>query len=162
MNICKVITHDIANGTGIRLSVFVSGCKNHCKGCFQPETWDFNYGKKYTKDIEDKIISELNKPYYAGITILGGEPMELENQEDVLKLIKRVKSDCQNKTIWLYTGYILFEDILSKDGKRNTVYSEEIIKLIDVIVDGPFIEEEKDLTLDFRGSKNQKIMYIVK
>ena len=106
MHVGEVMTADVANGEGMRVSVFVSGCRNHCKGCFQPQTWDFNYGREYTPEIEQFIIDELSKSYYDGITILGGDPMEPENQEPVLRLLRRIKKELPDKNVWAYTGYV--------------------------------------------------------
>lgn len=161
MHIAKVITTDCANGEGIRVSVFVSGCKNRCKGCFQPETWNFDYGKEYTKKTENDIINELSKPYYSGITILGGEPFELENQKTVLQLLKRVKKELPDKNIWVYTGYFYDRD-LAPGGKRYGKYTEELLELIDILVDGPFVRELKNISLAFRGSENQRIINLRK
>lgn len=159
MNIAEIITADCANGIGTRLSVFVSGCRNNCKGCFNKEAQDFKYGIPYDRNIEDNIIEELSKEYYHGITILGGEPFEKENQGDVLKLINRVKRDLSNKSIWVYTGF-LYEDLLP-DGKQYIDnVTENIMNSIDVLVDGPFIEEKKDITLKFRGSSNQRLVNV--
>lgn len=159
MNIAEIITADCANGIGTRLSVFVSGCRNNCKGCFNKEAQDFKYGIPYDRNIEDKIIKELSKEYYHGLTILGGEPFEKENQEEVFKLINRVKRDLPNKSIWVYTGF-LYEDLLP-DGKQYIEHvTENIMNSIDVLVDGPFIEEKKDITLKFRGSSNQRLINV--
>ena len=159
MNIAEIITADCANGIGTRLSVFVSGCRNNCKGCFNKEAQDFKYGIPYDRNIEDKLIKELSKEYYHGLTILGGEPFEKENQEEVLKLINRVKRDLPNKSIWIYTGF-LYEDLLP-DGKQYVEHvTENIMNNIDVLVDGPFIEERKDITLKFRGSSNQRLINV--
>lgn len=149
---------DIADGEGVRISLFVSGCRNHCKGCFQPETWDFNFGKPYTKETEDRIIELMKPEYIDGLTLLGGDPFENENQEELVKLLERVKKEFgDTKDIWCYTGYI-YEDIISDNFVRKTPYTKKFIDLIDILVDGPFIEEEKDLTLKFRGSRNQRIL----
>lgn len=150
--------NDIANGTGIRTSLFVSGCRNHCKGCFQPETWDFNYGEEFTKEIEDKIIESMDQ-YHDGITILGGDPFEPENQRALLPFIKRFSELCPDKSIWMYTGYLFDKDLVN-GGKVYTEYTEEILSYIDILVDGPFIESEKDISLSFRGSKNQRIIHV--
>lgn len=157
MHIGQILKADSANGPGIRLSVFVSGCTNRCKGCFQPQTWDFNYGRKYDRDMEDYIIGELSKEYYQGITVLGGEPFEPENQEGVLNLIKRVKSDLPSKDIWIYSGCIYDVELLD-GGARYTEFTDEILDNIDVLVDGRFVEEKKNVTLSFRGSENQRII----
>lgn len=148
---------DCANGPGIRISLFVSGCRNHCKGCFQPETWDFCYGKPYTKETEEEILKELILPYYQGLTILGGEPFEEENQKEVKNLILRVKSELPDKDIWVYTGYTFDKDLIS-EGRKHTVDTDEILNNIDVLVDGRFEESRKNLSLNFRGSENQRII----
>ncbi len=157
MHIGQIITADCANGTGIRVSVFVSGCTNRCKGCFQPETWDFNYGHPYDEAAETFILSELSKSYYDGLTILGGEPFEMENQKEVLRLIRRVRKELPSKNIWMYTGFIYDRDLI-EGGCRYCDDTDEILEHIDVLVDGPFIEEQKDLSLKFRGSRNQRVI----
>ena len=158
MNISGIIKSDIVNGPGIRLSLFVSGCTNHCEGCFQPETWDFNYGKEYSSEMEDNIISELSKPYYRGITLLGGDPMEEVNQIGLLQLTNRIKSEIPDRDIWAYTGFIYDKDLI-KDGKRyyNNI-TDKLLDNIDVLIDGPFILKRKDIRLKFRGSNNQRII----
>lgn len=164
MNYSVIKNNDIANGLGLRVSLFVSGCKNHCKGCFNPCTWDFNYGQKFTNNTIDEILKMLESDRIDGITILGGDPMELENQKDVLTLIECIRSKYKNKkTIWLYTGYDLYKDIIDDDGKRNIKYiSDRIILMCDIIVDGLFIEELKDLNLNYRGSSNQRIFSVIR
>lgn len=157
MHIGQILKADSANGPGIRVSVFVSGCTNRCKGCFQPQTWDFNYGRNYDRDMEDYIIGELSKDYYQGITILGGEPFEPENQEGVLNLIKRVKTELPAKDIWVYSGCI-YDVELAAGGTRYTEFTDEILDNTDVLVDGRFMEELKNVTLSFRGSENQRII----
>ena len=147
MNYCGIIKNDIANGPGVRVSLFVSGCRNHCKGCFQPETWDFSYGKPFTEETVDEIIEAMRPPWIQGLSILGGDPMEPENQEALLPMLKMIREEMAQKDIWLYTGY-LFE----------SVSTSKMLEYLDVIVDGPFIEEEKDLSLAFRGSRNQRII----
>lgn len=159
MHIGQIIKSDVANGIGFRLSVFVSGCTNRCPFCFQPETWDFSFGHLYTKEVEDAILLELEKPYYDGLTILGGEPMEFENQKGILSLIKRTK-ELKNKSIWIYTGF-LYEDLLP-GGKRHGEVTDEILNNIDVLVDGRFMEEKKDVSLNYRGSSNQRIIDVKK
>ena len=157
MHIGEIITADAANGIGTRVSVFVSGCLNHCKGCFQPETWDFNYGCPFTEELIQKIIFELEKPYYDGLTILGGEPFELQNQPDVACLIRRIKKILPEKTIWMYTGYTYDKDLIP-GGCRYSKNTDEILDNIDILVDGRFIEEKKNIRLNFRGSENQRII----
>lgn len=157
MYIGEIITADCANGTGIRLSVFVSGCTNHCKGCFQPQTWDFEYGQPYTAEIEKFIISELSKSYYDGITILGGEPFEKSNQTEIVKLIRKIKCELPEKNIWIYTGFTYEKDLVFGGG-RYIECTDEILDNTDILVDGRFIEELKNITLNFRGSENQRII----
>lgn len=147
MNYSKIRQLDIANGIGCRVSIFVSGCEHRCKNCFNPETWNFKYGKEFTKQTMELIV-ELAKPdYISGISILGGEPMHPKNREEVIKLIRSFKEAYPNKTVWLWTGYLIediFEDLIDSG--------------IDVIVDGKFIEELKDLRLKYRGSSNQRVI----
>ena len=157
MNYGQILKADAANGTGIRVSLFVSGCTNHCKGCFQPETWDFNYGKPYTKETEDFILGELSKSFYQGLTILGGEPFEPENQRSVAALIRRIKTELPDKDIWMFTGFT-YEADLQRGQRKHTEVTDEILDAIDVLVDGRFIEEQKDLRLHFRGSANQRLI----
>ena len=158
MHYGQIMIADSANGAGIRLTLFVSGCTNHCPGCFQPETWDFSFGEHYTQEVEDKILDELQKPYYDGLTILGGEPFEIENQPALLPLIKRVHEMNPKRTIWMYTGFH-YEDLLP-GGKRYTPFTDSILDKIDILVDGPFQEENKNISLNFRGSTNQRIIDI--
>ena len=156
MNVCDILTADHANGPGMRISVFVSGCRNHCAGCFNPETWDFSYGKEYTPFMTRAIINELKKPEYQGLTILGGEPFEPENQQGLIDLIRRVKQELPGKDIWMYTGYS-YEDLLP-GGIRHYDATDEIMNAIDVLVDGRFLLGEKNITLRFRGSRNQRLI----
>lgn len=144
---------DVANGIGCRVTIFVSGCRNHCKNCFQPETWNFCYGQPFTIETEDKIIEMLKPSYISGLTLLGGEPMEPENQIALLPFVRRVRELYPEKNIWCYTGYTL-ETI------KQTEATEELISLLDIIVDGPFVEELKDPGLWFRGSSNQRIINV--
>ncbi len=157
MYIGQIITADSANGSGIRVSVFVSGCTNRCKGCFQPETWDFEYGRPYTAEIEDMIISELSKSYYDGLTILGGEPFEPSNQCEIVKLIRRMRSELPERNLWIYTGFTYDKDLIP-GGCRYTEFTDEILDSTDILVDGRFVEELKNITLKFRGSENQRII----
>ena len=151
MNYGSIKTVDIANGPGVRVSLFVSGCRNHCPGCFQPETWDFGYGKPFTKETEDEIIKALRPEWIQGLSRLGGDPMELENQEVLLPFLERVRTELPEKDVWLYTGYSL-----------ESVSDSPLLPLVDVVVDGPFIESEKDAGLAFRGSRNQRIIHLKK
>ena len=152
---------DIANGTGVRVSLFVSGCTHHCKGCFNPMTWDFCYGKPYGKAEEDRIVSLLAPSYIAGLSLLGGEPCEPQNITSLLPLLRRVKSELPNKTIWCYTGYTFEKDLLGRTGTEKSE-SEEFLRYIDILVDGEFILEKKNIQLKFRGSENQRIIDVKK
>ncbi len=157
MHVGEIITADCANGVGIRVSVFVSGCTNRCKGCFQPQTWDFDYGKPYTPEIEQFIMDELSKSYYDGITILGGEPFEKSNQEELVKLIRRIKKELPQRDIWMFTGFTYDKDLIP-GGCRYIGCTDEILDNIDILVDGRFVEELRNLMLRFRGSENQRII----
>lgn len=161
MNIAEIITSDCANGTGTRLSVFVSGCTIKCKGCFNKCAQDFNYGRPYNEEMKNLIINELKKVQYHGITILGGEPFERPNQEGIADLLKAIKTDFLNggphRDVWIYTGY-LYEDLI-KGGRRHFgKLTDSILDNTDVLVDGPFMEDKKDISLKFRGSSNQRII----
>ena len=147
MNYAEIKKVDIANGPGVRVSLFVSGCRNHCKGCFNPETWDFDYGRPFTRETEDEIIEALRPSWIQGLSILGGEPTEEENAAVLIPFLKRVRAVLPNKDIWLYSGYT-YEALRDK----------EILTLADVLVDGPFLLELKDAGLAFRGSRNQRII----
>lgn len=149
--------HDIANGAGVRVSLFVSGCRNHCKGCFQPETWSFTYGSEFTGETEDTIIGYLKPGYIRGLTILGGDPFEPENQHDLLPFIRRVRTAYPGKDIWMYSGYT-FEELSGGNPHCAVAETPEIMSLIDVLIDGRFEEPLRDLTLQFRGSSNQRII----
>lgn len=153
----KINKFDIANGTGVRVSLFVSGCRNHCPECFNKETWNFKYGNPFTNIEENLIIEALSKDYIDGLTILGGEPFEPENQEALLPFIKRVRETYPNKTIWMYSGYTLDIDMIN-GGKVYTQYTNEILNLIDILVDGKFDIKLFNLALKFRGSSNQRII----
>lgn len=157
MNYADIKICDIANGVGIRVSLFVSGCTHKCKNCFNPETWDFNYGKPFTDKEIDYIISQAEPEHIQGLTILGGEPMEFVNQQGILPLAKKFKQFYPDKTIWCYTGYDFDKDVLGKM-MHQWDYTPELLSYIDVMVDGEFIEERKDLNLRFRGSDNQRII----
>ena len=150
---------DIANGEGVRVSLFVSGCRNRCKGCFQPETWSFTYGKPFSGDALDELISALGNPSVRGLTVLGGEPMEPENQEGLLPVLKEVKAQFPNKSIWLYTGNI-YEELtgLSGKGEKCIGITAELLSLVDILVDGRYEEDKHRLGLRFRGSENQRII----
>ena len=149
--------NDIANGEGVRTSLFVSGCTHHCKECFNPETWDFNYGKEFTQEVEDKIIDSLKPSHISGLTLLGGEPMEPANQKVLLDFVKRIKQIYPQKTIWCYTGY-LFDEELLKPSRAHCPWTKEFLSYIDVLIDGEFKYELKDITLRFKGSSNQRVI----
>ncbi len=149
---------DIANGKGIRVSLFVSGCTHHCKGCFNPDTWNFNFGKEYTKETEDSIIEALSSDYIEGLSLLGGEPFEPQNQPTLVALLKRVKNELPNKNVWCYSGYTFEELSGQKESRAFTENTLEMLSMIDVLVDGEFVEELKDISLKFRGSSNQRII----
>ncbi|MBB5219021.1 anaerobic ribonucleoside-triphosphate reductase activating protein [Treponema rectale] len=158
MNYGEIKTTDIANGEGVRVTLFVSGCRIHCKGCFNSQTWDFNYGKPFTFETEEFILKALAPEYIAGFTVLGGEPMEPENQRVLVKLLRRIKETYPSKTIWCYSGYIYDKDLLPANGKKHCEVTDELLSYINVLVDGPFILKEKDISLQFRGSRNQRIL----
>lgn len=147
MNYCGLNRNDIANGDGVRVSLFVSGCRNHCKGCHNPEAWDFGYGQPFTKQTEDEIIEALRPPWIQGISILGGEPCEEENEAALIPFLKRIRAELPEKDVWLFSGYTY-----------EMLQSEEILQYADVLVDGPFLSEQKDISLAFRGSRNQRIL----
>ena len=157
MNYCGIKKTDTANGLGARVSLFVSGCRNHCPGCFQPETWDFDYGSPFTKEIEDGIIEALRPSWIQGLSILGGEPMEPENQRALLPFVKKVRARLPRKNIWCYTGYT-YKDGAIEEQSANCEVTRELIAHFDVLVDGRFVEELKDIRLKFRGSSNQRVI----
>jgi anaerobic ribonucleoside-triphosphate reductase activating protein len=162
MNYGEIKKNDIANGLGVRTTLFVSGCTHHCKGCFQPQTWDFSFGKPYTKEVEDGIIASLSPYYIAGLTLLGGEPMEPANQAALLQLLRRVRAEMPSKNVWCYSGYT-FEELTGKTPSRARCgHTDEMLSLIDVLVDGEFKEELKDIRLRFRGSSNQRVIDVGK
>ncbi len=149
--------YDIADGEGVRTTLFVSGCTNCCKGCFQPETWDFTFGEPYTEETENRIMEMLADENIQGLTLLGGEPFEPENQRVLINLLRRVRKDLPEKDVWSYTGFVYERDLL--EGKRkHTEVTDEMLSLIDILVDGPFVEEKKNISLMFRGSENQRVI----
>ena len=186
MNYGNIKNYDIANGEGVRTSLFVSGCTHHCKNCFNQETWDFNYGKPFTKEVEDEILKSLEHERINGLTLLGGEPMEPANQQALLPFVKRVKAKFPNKTIWCYSGYLFDKELLCEnldyaDGKTHqtaapklvemlingkkqmvsrahTPITKELLSYIDILVDGEFVQDLKDITLRFKGSSNQRVI----
>lgn len=159
MNYADIKRVDVANGEGVRVSVFVSGCNHHCQGCFNRCAWDFEYGNKFTENEIDKVIGYLDHDYISGLSLLGGEPLEKQNQEGLLPLVRKVKEKFPNKNIWCYTGFDFEKDVAGRMYKESPI-SHELLKYIDVIVDGKFDESKKDLKLRFRGSSNQKIINV--
>ena len=161
MNYANIKKYDIADGPGVRVSLFVSGCRHHCKGCFNYEAWDFEYGRPYTAETEAEILEALKPGYIAGLTLLGGEPFELENQVELVTLLRKVRETYPEKSIWSYTGYVYDKDLVP-GGRAYTDVTDEMLSYLDVLVDGPFVEELKDITLQFRGSSNQRILEMSK
>ena len=153
--------NDIANGEGIRTTLFVSGCRNKCKNCFNPETWSFTYGEPFTDEVAEQILDTFRSPFVAGLTILGGEPMEPENQRELLPLVREFKRRYPNKTLWVYTGN-LYEELTAGVGNhiKCTIDTAELLSYVDILVDGRYEEEKKSLGIRFRGSSNQRIIDI--
>lgn len=149
---------DIANGIGVRVTLFVSGCTNRCPGCFQPQTWDFRYGKPFTDETKEEIFAELDKSYVDGLTLLGGEPFEPENQRTLLPLLREVRQKYPGKTVWCFTGFRLDDELLCQGSHSRCEATDDMLACIDVLVDGRFREELKDISLQFRGSRNQRII----
>ena len=147
---------DIANGIGVRVSLFVSGCTRHCKNCFNPQTWAFDYGRPFTEETEEELLQALTPAYISGLTVLGGEPFEPANQKALLPFLRRVRGLFPQKSIWCYTGCTLENELLT--GSHHGEETQEILSLLDVLVDGPFVEELKDIRLRFRGSSNQRLI----
>ncbi len=159
MNYAKIKWFDISNGPGVRVSLYVSGCRNHCKNCFNPETWDFCYGQPFTEEVANSIINGLKPSHIKGFTLLGGDPFEPENQVALAPFLKKLRAACPDKSLWCFTGYDLERDLLTgKLGNLDTV--NEMLNCLDVLVDGKFVEELKDLSLRFRGSSNQRIIML--
>ena len=161
MNYAQIKPCSIENGTGVRVSLFVSGCRHHCKECFNEETWSFEYGKPFTEETEEQILKLLEPSYISGLTVLGGEPMEYVNQQGLLPLARKFKETYPDKTIWCYTGYTFETDLLDRMC-NEWEYTKELLSYIDVLVDGEFIDEQKDLSLRFKGSRNQRIIDVPK
>jgi len=159
MNYATIKNCDIANGPGVRVSLFVSGCTHRCKGCFNEVAWDFNYGQPFTQDTVDMILEMLKPAYVKGITLLGGEPFEPQNQPALVDLLRQIKAKYPDKSIWAFSGYLFDKDILA--GKLgDPSITREFLSYLDVLVDGRFVEEKKDLTLRFRGSSNQRLIHV--
>ena len=161
MNYAEIKNCDIANGPGVRVTLFVSGCTNRCEGCFQPQTWDFGYGEPFTAETEEYIIGLLSKSYIKGLTLLGGEPFEPANQPSLTDFLKKVRKELPDKDVWAFTGFT-FEELLTEGAYPHTEVTREMLSLIDVLVDGKFVLAEKDITLRFRGSRNQRVIDITR
>lgn len=157
MHYGEIKHNDIANGEGVRVTLFVSGCTNHCKNCFQPQTWDFEYGHPFTAETAEYILTLLEQPQISGLSVLGGEPFEPANQRELLPFLRMVRARCPNKTIWSWTGFT-WEQLHTEGSHCRCEATDELLSLLDVLVDGRFVEERKDLTLRFRGSANQRLI----
>ena len=157
MNYSEIKYFDIANGEGVRTSLFVSGCRHGCPGCFNPDQWDFTAGKPFSREVQDKIVESLAPEYVDGLSLLGGEPMEPENQRALVDFVERVRQTYPGKSIWCYTGESL-DALRTPDSPRPTAVTDRLLAAIDVLVDGPFVQAHHDITLRFRGSSNQRII----
>ncbi len=158
MNYCELKKNDIANGEGVRTSLFVSGCTNHCEECFQPQTWDFGYGVPFTEETEKEILDSLEPYYINGLTLLGGEPFEPANQRVLLPFLRRVKKAYPNKTVWCFTGFTLDKELWIDGSYPRCEATDEMLSMIDVLVDGRYVKALKDISLRFRGSSNQRLI----
>ena len=158
MRYCNIKPCDIADGPGVRVSLFVSGCTHHCPGCFNEIAWDFAAGEPFTRETEDALLADLSKSYIGGLTLLGGEPMELVNQRALVGFVRRVREALPEKSIWCYMGYVLEPDLLAETGRARYEVTDELLSCIDVLVDGPYVEALHDITLLFRGSSNQRLI----
>ncbi|MBE6634167.1 MAG: anaerobic ribonucleoside-triphosphate reductase activating protein [Ruminococcaceae bacterium] len=157
MNYCNIKYCDVANGEGVRTTLFVSGCTNRCEECFQPETWDFHYGEPFTPEVEDRILESLKPFYVNGLTLLGGEPFEPSNQRALVRFVQRVRETYPEKNVWCFTGFTL-EELLREGSHPRCEVTDELLSMIDVLVDGRFVKELKDISLRFRGSSNQRLI----
>ena len=162
MNYCNIKYYDIANGEGVRTTLFVSGCTNHCEECFQPETWNFDFGELFTEEVEKKILDSLSPYYVNGLTLLGGEPFEPSNQRALIPFLKRVREAYPNKNIWCFTGFTLDGELWRDGSHPRCEVTDEMLSLIDVLVDGRFVRVLKDISLKFRGSSNQRVIDVKK
>ncbi len=158
MNVANIKLYDIANGPGVRVSLFVSGCRNHCKGCFNQETWDFSYGTPFDDAAREKVENGLKKEYIKGFTLLGGDPFEPENAKELLPFVRKLKEEFKDKSFWIYTGYMYDNVLAGKQGED----SKELLKLFDILVDGRYVEELNDMKLRFKGSTNQRVIDVPK
>ena len=161
MNYGEIKKCDIANGEGIRVSLFVSGCTHHCPGCFNQDTWDFRYGQEYTKKTQKEILDALAPGYINGLSLLGGEPFEPQNQKVLTGLLREVKEKYPEKDVWCYSGYLFDKELLA-ESRARCEYTDEMLSMIDVLVDGRFVEKQKDIRLAFRGSSNQRVIDVKK
>lgn len=161
MNYCKIIENDIANGEGVRVSLFVSGCTNHCENCFQPETWDFSYGEPFTEETENKIIKLLSNSYINGLTLLGGDPFEPNNQRSLIPFLSKVRKQLPSKNIWAYSGFT-FEQLINDSSYCHCEVTKEMLSMIDILVDGRYVDALHSLSLRFKGSSNQRIIDVQK
>ena len=159
MNYCEIKTTDIANGPGVRVSLFVSGCTHRCPGCFNQEAWDFHFGQPFTQEVIDRILDDLAPSFVRGLTLLGGEPFDPRNQEPIVELLRQVKAKYPEKSIWAFSGYLFDRDILSGN-LGDPAITREYLSYLDVLVDGPFVEAKKNLSLRFRGSENQRLINV--
>ena len=162
MKYANIKYYDISNGLGVRTSLFVSGCTHRCKGCFNEMTWDFNYGNDFTQETIEEILKSVEPGYIKGLTLLGGEPMELPNQRGLLALLRQFKQRFPKKDIWCYTGYLYESDLLNPQGRAHCEVTDEFVSYIDILVDGDFVEALYDISLKFRGSKNQRLLQLQK
>lgn len=158
MHYGEIKNYDIANGEGVRVTLFVSGCTNHCENCFQPQTWDFEYGQPFTKETEDRIIKMLEPSYINGLTLLGGEPFEPKNQRVLVPFLRRVREAYPNKTVWAFSGFRLDDELLKDGSYPRCESTDEMLSLVDVLVDGRYVERLYDISLRFRGSSNQRLI----
>ena len=159
MNYGEIKKYDIADGPGVRVSLFVSGCTHCCDGCFNSQTWDFNFGKPFTEETEEEILKAMSPSHISGFTLLGGEPFEPQNQKVIVELLRKIKKAYPDKNIWCYTGYLFDRDLLG-ESRARCEYTDEMLSMIDVLVDGEFIAEKRNLMLNFRGSSNQRIILV--
>lgn len=159
MNYAAIKKNDIANGEGVRVSLFVSGCTHGCKGCFNREAWDFAYGAPFTEETEGELLTALSPDYVNGLTLLGGEPFEPENQKVLIGFLRRVREKFPGKDVWCYTGYVMDEELL-KESRARCGVTDQMLSMIDVLVDGKFVEELKDISLPFWGSRNQRVINV--
>ena len=159
MNYGEIKKYDIADGPGVRVSLFVSGCTHCCEGCFNSQTWDFNFGKLFTEETEEEILKAMSPSHISGFTLLGGEPFEPQNQKVIVELLRKIKKAYPDKNIWCYTGYLFDRDLLG-ESRARCEYTDEMLSMIDVLVDGEFIAEKRNLMLNFRGSSNQRIILV--